>query len=75
MITRLTRYVQRRMDDGDFSSGLDPAAAGRFLLETVTTFARHRHADPDPQLLDDAAVRETIVRLIVRALVKDQRDT
>jgi len=75
VFARLTRYVQRRMDDGYFSSGLDPAAAGRFLLETVTTFARHRHADPDPQLLDDAAVRETVVRLIVRGLVGDQRDT
>jgi AcrR family transcriptional regulator len=47
LITRLTRYVQRRMDDGYFSSDLDPAVAGRFLLETVTTFARHRYTDPD----------------------------
>ena len=75
LIARLTRYVQRRMDDGYFSSGLDPAAAGRFVLETVTTFARHRHADPDPQSLDDAAVRETVVRLIVRGLVENQKDT
>lgn len=75
LIARLTRYVQRRMDEGYFASGLDPAAAGRFVLETVTTFARHRHADPDPQSLDDAAVRETVVRLIVRGLVEDQKDT
>lgn len=75
LIARFTRYVQRRIDDGYFSSGLDPAVAGRFLLETVTTFARHRYADPDPQLLDDAAARETIVRLIVRGLVEHQKDT
>jgi hypothetical protein len=71
----ITGYVQRRMDQGYFSSGLDPAVAGRFVLETVTTFARHRHADPDPQSLDDAAVRETVVRLIVRGLVKNHKDT
>ena len=75
LIARLTRYVQRRMDEGHFSTGLDAATAGRFVLETVTTFARHRHADPDPQALDDAAVRETVVRLIVRGLVEDQKDT
>ena len=63
------------MDEGHFSSGLDPAVAGRFVLETVTTFARHRHADPDPQSLDDAAVRETVLRLIVRGLIEDQKDT
>jgi hypothetical protein len=75
MIMRLTRYVRRRMDDGYFSSDLEPAVAGRFLLEAVTTFAMHRHADPDPQLLDDAAVRETVVRLIVRGLVEARKDT
>ena len=30
LFARFTRYVQRRMEDGYFSGGLDPAAAGRF---------------------------------------------
>jgi hypothetical protein len=58
-----------------FPPGLDPSAAGRFILETVTMFGRHRYADPDPQPLDDTAVRETVVRLIVRALVLHQKGT
>ena len=73
LIGRLTRYVRLRIDQGHFPASLDAAAAGRFVLETVTTFARHRHADPDPQPLDDAAVRETVVRLIVRGLVLDPK--
>jgi AcrR family transcriptional regulator len=75
LIRRLTRYVQSGISQGYFPADLDAAAAGRFVLETVTTFARHRYADPDPQPLDDAAVRETVVRLIVRALVVDQKET
>jgi AcrR family transcriptional regulator len=75
LIGRLTRYVQSRIEDGYFPAGLDPAAAGRFVLETVTTFARHRYADPDPQPLNDAAVRATVVRVIVRGLLADQEGT
>jgi AcrR family transcriptional regulator len=75
LIRRLTRYVQSRIEQGYFPADLDAAAAGRFVLETVTTFARHRYADPDPQPLDDAAARETVVRLIVRALVGDRKET
>jgi AcrR family transcriptional regulator len=74
VFARLTRYVQRRIDGGSFISGLDAAAAGRFVLEVVTTFARHRHSDPDPQPLDDDAVRETVVTLVVRGLLARQPD-
>ena len=73
LIGRLTRYVQSRIDQGYFPTIVDAAFAGRFVLETVTTFARHRYADPDPQPLDDAAVRETVVRLIVRGLLVDPK--
>jgi AcrR family transcriptional regulator len=71
VIARLTRYVQSRIEGEHFPPDLDPSAAGRFILETVTMFGRHRYADPDPQPLDDTAVRETVVRLIVRGLVVD----
>jgi AcrR family transcriptional regulator len=75
VIARLTRYVQSRIEQKHFPPDLDPSAAGRFILETVTTFGRHRYADPDPQPLDDTAVRETVVRLIVRGLVLDHTGT
>lgn len=75
VMARLTRYVQSRIERKHFPPQLDPSAAGRFILETVTMFGRHRYADPDPQPLDDTEVRETVVRLIVRALVLEQKGT
>jgi AcrR family transcriptional regulator len=67
LFDRMTRYVTMRMQDGDFQQG-DPAVTARFIIETVTFFARHRHLDPDPQRLDDDTVRDSIVDLVTRSL-------
>ena len=75
VIARMTRYVHLRIEAKHFAPDLDPAVAARFILEAVTMFGRHRYADRDPQPLDDTAVRETVVRLIVRGLVPDQKGT
>lgn len=69
---RLTRYVAMRMTTGDIYPA-DPPTAARFIVETVTFFARHRFQDPHPQELDDAAVRETIVDLVTRSLIPAKR--
>lgn len=71
---RLTRYVALRMTSGDFHPA-DPPTAARFIVETVTFFARHRFQDPHPQELDDEAVRQTIVDLVTRSLVPARRPT
>jgi AcrR family transcriptional regulator len=68
LFARLTRYVAMRMTTGDLHSA-DPPTAARFIVESVTFFARHRFHDPHPQELDDEAVRQTIVDLVSRALV------
>lgn len=65
---RLTRYVAMRMATGDLHPA-DPPTAARFIVETVTFFARHRFQDPHPQELDEEAVRRTIVDLVTRSLV------
>lgn len=65
---RLIRYVAIRMTTGDFHAA-DPTTAARFIVESVTFFARHRFQDPHPQELDDDAVRQTIVDLVSRSLV------
>jgi|SRR5262245_12245900 len=67
LFERMTRYVTIRMQDGAFH-GTDPQTAARFIIESVTFFARHRFLDPHPQTLDDRAVRETIVDLVTRSL-------
>ena len=67
LFDRMTRYVAARMRDGVFHKG-DPVVAARFIIETVTFFARHRHLDPEPQRLDDETVRNSIVALVTRSL-------
>jgi len=72
LFARLTRYVATRMTTGDFHS-VDPPTAARFIIESVTFFARHRFQDPHPQDLDADAVRQTIVDLVTRSLIPSTR--
>ena len=68
LFDRMTRYLATRMQTGDFARA-DPAVTARFIIETVTFFARHRHLDPAPPRFDDDTVRHSIVDLITRALI------
>jgi AcrR family transcriptional regulator len=72
LFARLTRYVATRMTTGDFHAA-DPPTAARFIIESVTFFARHRFQDPQPQDLDTDAVRQTIVDLVTRSLIPSPR--
>ena len=72
LFARLTRYVATRMTTGDFHSA-DPPTASRFIIESVTFFARHRFQDPHPQELDADTVRQTIVDLVSRSLIPSTR--
>ena len=42
---------------------------GRFIVETVTFFGRHRHLDPDPLPHDDHAIRESVIALVTRSFI------
>jgi AcrR family transcriptional regulator len=72
LFARLTRYVATRMTTGHFHAA-DPPTAARFIIESVTFFARHRFQDPQPQDLDTDAVRQTIVDLVTRSLIPSTR--
>jgi AcrR family transcriptional regulator len=69
LLAQLTRYIAARAQAGQFAKVEEPATAARFVLETITFFARHRFNDPDLPPGDDDAVRRTIVALLVRSLV------
>jgi hypothetical protein len=45
--------------------------AARYLVETVTFFARHRHRDPDPMRANDADVRAQVVELLVQSFIPE----
>jgi AcrR family transcriptional regulator len=68
LFDQMTAYVARRIADGSLHP-VDPPTAARFIIETVTFFARHRFLDPRPQDLDDNEVRQTIVDLVTRSFL------
>jgi AcrR family transcriptional regulator len=47
---------------------LPPDVAARFVIETTTWWARHRHRDPEPLALDDSEARAITIALVVHAL-------
>ena len=60
-------YLGRRGDAGIASISVRPDVAARFVLETATWWARHRHRDPEPLAIDDAA-RDAVVKLVMHTL-------
>jgi len=54
-----------------FPPTVTPDIAARFMLETVTWWARHRHRDPSPPAVDDAQARRVAIALVRAALTAD----
>src|SRR6202167_3433874 len=68
LMTRLEEFLRVRMDRGEFRHVDDAWIAARFVAETVSWFARHRHHDRYGRRLDDAPVAATGADLIVSAV-------
>jgi AcrR family transcriptional regulator len=66
---RLSRWIELRVQGGYFASQPDAVAAARMLSETLTWFAVHRHFEPAPESLDDAAARQTALTGVQRMLL------
>jgi AcrR family transcriptional regulator len=58
------RHRQRRVRLAD-----DPFLVARFIEESLTWFAWHRHSDPDPQHLDDGHARRAAIECSVTLLL------
>jgi hypothetical protein len=72
LLERLARYVERRARAGQLRALAEPVVAARWIVESVTWFARHRHGDADPAgLPGDDALRAQVVALVVAGLVPD----
>jgi len=65
----LERYLEARIRRGHLRSVPDVAAAARFIVESVATWAVHVHWDPAPQALDARAVEETLVHFLLSGLL------
>ena len=71
LIELLTRYLEDRTRRKLLRPFPDPAVVARLLIETIVFWAVHRHWDSHPQVVDEAVAKETVVRFIVSALVKE----
>jgi len=71
LLGELTRYLGAGMRTGRVRALPDPAIAARLVLETLVFWAVHRHWDPSPQSVDPKAARDTVIPLLVAALLKD----
>ena len=64
LLKQLIRYLEMVDAVRRIPSPVTPEYAARFILETVTWWARHRHRDPDPPLLEESEAREVAVALV-----------
>ena len=69
VLRRLEAYLGARIEAGAFHSLDDVGVGARFVVETVSWFARHRFHDVDGWKLDERLTEETVVDLVVRAFL------
>ncbi len=72
-VAGLTRYLTSRIESGYFRRVPDPPTAARFIVESITWFARHRHNTPDSQMIGDHDALETTIHFLVSALIAPER--
>ena len=68
LLDQLVDYLTRVHAVRPLAAPLTPEIAARSVLETVTWWARHRHRDPAPLLVDEAGAREIAVALTTASL-------
>ena len=68
LLDQLVEYLTRLDSVRPLPPEITPGLAARFVLETVTWWARHRHRDPAPPAVDDAEARRVAVALVQGAL-------
>lgn len=73
LMKALAAYLESRIKLKLFRSVPDTEVAARVILETIVTWAVHRHWDPSPQAIDDRIAEDTVVQFIVGGLLKEVR--
>jgi len=73
LVDALSRYLESRIQRKLFRAVPDVTVAARVILETIVTWAVHRHWDPSPQVIDERVAEDTVVQFIVGGLLKEVR--
>jgi len=69
----LRDYLLARIDAGRLRPVPDATLAARLIMETVVTWAVHRHWDAAPQPMSEATVQATVEQFLVDALAPPRR--
>lgn len=67
----LMQYMRARIESGHLRPVPSVPLAARTVLETVAFWAVHRHWDPSPQSIEEGAVEDAVVDLLVHSLVQE----
>ena len=67
----LIQYMHSRIEAGFMRSIPNVPIAARTVLETIAFWAVHRHWDPSPQSIEEDAVEDAVVDLLVHSLIQD----
>src|SRR6266851_4459980 len=65
LIRTLQSYLDGRVRGGLLRTFPDTAVAARIAIEILVFWAVHRHWDPQPQIVEEAEVRDTVIKFIV----------
>ena len=71
LLEGLSNYLKSRIRQELFRGVPDITVAARVILETLVTWAVHRHWDPSPEAIDDQVAEDTVVQFIVGGLMKE----
>jgi AcrR family transcriptional regulator len=71
LVEALSQYLESRIRRRLFRAVPDVTVAARVIVETIVTWAVHRHWDPSPQAIDDRVAEDTVVQFIVGGLRKE----
>jgi AcrR family transcriptional regulator len=67
----LMQYMRTRIEAGCLRPVPSLPVAARTVLETVAFWAVHRHWDPSPQSIEEDAVEDAVVDLLVHSLIQE----
>ena len=71
LLGQLVEYCSRVDRVRPLPAPVTPELAARFVLETVTWWARHRHRDATPPEIDDAQARSVAIALVIGSLTPE----
>jgi AcrR family transcriptional regulator len=68
-LKKIESYLVLRIEQGQLRSVPDTAATTRFIVESISWFANHRHGDQDSSNVTDASAQQVCVDMLVHGLL------